>query len=126
MEIEFVCLFCGVGCKVSFKVKDNKVKYVEGINGFVNEGCFCVKGCFGFDYIYYKYCLIVFLICCDDVFVKGLNVDFGDFLIYFCEVMWEEVMDLVVKGLIKLCDEDFKLVVGFGLVKCINEEVYFF
>ncbi|MEM9580766.1 MAG: 2Fe-2S iron-sulfur cluster-binding protein, partial [Pseudomonadota bacterium] len=49
-ETESVCPFCGVGCKVSLKVKDGKVKYVDGINGPANEGRLCVKGRFGFDY----------------------------------------------------------------------------
>ena len=43
-----VCPFCGVGCQVSLKVKDGKIKYVEGINGPANEGRLCVKGRFRF------------------------------------------------------------------------------
>ena len=42
---------CGVGCQVSFKSKDEKMQFVEGINGPANEGRLCVKGRFGFDYI---------------------------------------------------------------------------
>ena len=52
-EVASVCPFCGVGCQISLKVKDNKVKYVEGINGPANEGRLCVKGRFGFDYIHH-------------------------------------------------------------------------
>ena len=37
-EVESVCPFCGVGCQVSLKVKDGRVKYVDGINGPENEG----------------------------------------------------------------------------------------
>ena len=77
-ETESVCPFCGVGCKVSLKVKDNKVKYVEGINGPANEGRLCVKGRFGFDYIHQKHRLTVPLIRRDDAPAKGLNVDPGD------------------------------------------------
>jgi len=50
-EVKSVCPFCGVGCQVSLKVKEDKVVYVEGINGPANEGRLCVKGRFGFDYI---------------------------------------------------------------------------
>jgi len=32
-EVESICPFCGVGCQVSLKVKDGRVKYVDGING---------------------------------------------------------------------------------------------
>ncbi len=47
-EIESVCPFCGVGCQVSLKVRDDKVVYVEGINGPANEGRLCVKGALWF------------------------------------------------------------------------------
>ncbi|MFV2034878.1 MAG: 2Fe-2S iron-sulfur cluster-binding protein, partial [Halocynthiibacter sp.] len=36
-EVASVCPFCGVGCQVSLKVKDGRVKFVEGIDGPANE-----------------------------------------------------------------------------------------
>ena len=30
-EVQSVCPYCGVGCQLSFKIKDDKVKYVEGV-----------------------------------------------------------------------------------------------
>ncbi|WP_370230965.1 formate dehydrogenase subunit alpha [Cognatishimia sp.] len=125
-ETESVCPFCGVGCKVSLKVKDNKVKYVEGINGPANEGRLCVKGRFGFDYIHHKHRLTKPLIRRDDAPAKGLNVDPGDLSTHFREATWEEAMDIAAKGLIKLRDEDPKSVAGFGSAKCTNEEAYLF
>ncbi len=76
-ETESVCPFCGVGCKVSLKVKAGKVKYVEGINGPANEGRLCVKGRFGFDYIHHEHRLTKPLIRRGDAPAKGLNVDPG-------------------------------------------------
>jgi formate dehydrogenase major subunit len=76
-ETETVCPFCGVGCKVSLKVKDGKVKYVEGINGPANENRLCVKGRFAFDYIHHPHRLTKPLIRRDDAPAKGLNVDPG-------------------------------------------------
>jgi formate dehydrogenase major subunit len=125
-ETESVCPFCGVGCKVSLKVKDNKVKYVEGINGPANEGRLCVKGRFGFDYIHHPHRLTKPLIRRDDAPAKGLNVDPGNLDTHFREASWEEAMDLAAKGLIKLRDEDPKSVAGFGSAKCTNEEAYLF
>ena len=52
-EIESVCPYCGVGCQLSFKVKNGKIKYVEGIDGPANEGRLCVKGRFGYDYLHH-------------------------------------------------------------------------
>ena len=42
-EVKSVCPYCGVGCQLSFKIKDDKIKYVEGINGPANQNRLCVK-----------------------------------------------------------------------------------
>ncbi|WP_166417275.1 formate dehydrogenase subunit alpha [Cochlodiniinecator piscidefendens] len=124
---ESVCPFCGVGCKVSLKVKDGKVKYVEGINGPANEGRLCVKGRFGFDYIHHPHRLTTPLIRRDDAPAKGLNVDPGDLSTHFREATWEEAMDLAGTSLKKLReDHGGRSVAGFGSAKCTNEEAYLF
>ncbi|MVO17073.1 formate dehydrogenase subunit alpha [Parasedimentitalea huanghaiensis] len=126
-ETESVCPFCGVGCKVSLKVKDGKVKSVEGINGPANEGRLCVKGRFGFDYIHHPHRLTKPLIRRDDAPAKGLNVDPGNLGTHFREATWEEAMDLAAKGLVGLKDEHGgRSVAGFGSAKCTNEEAYLF
>ncbi|WP_170585361.1 formate dehydrogenase subunit alpha [Ruegeria arenilitoris] len=125
-ETESVCPFCGVGCKVSLKVKDGKVKYVEGINGPANEGRLCVKGRFGFDYIHHPHRLTKPLIRREDALPKGLNVNPADWSTHFREATWDEALDLAAKGLMKLRDEDPRSVAGFGSAKCTNEEAYLF
>ncbi|WP_171170895.1 formate dehydrogenase subunit alpha [Ruegeria sp. HKCCA0370] len=125
-ETESVCPFCGVGCKVSLKVKDGKVKYVEGINGPANEGRLCVKGRFGFDYIHHPHRLTKPLIRREDAPSKGLNVDPGNLSTHFREATWEEAMDLAATRLMALRDQDPRSVAGFGSAKCTNEEAYLF
>ncbi|WP_282093090.1 formate dehydrogenase subunit alpha [Epibacterium ulvae] len=125
-ETESVCPFCGVGCLVSLKVKDGKVKYVEGINGPANEGRLCVKGRFGYDYIHHPHRLTKPLIRREDAPAKGLNVDPGDLSTHFREATWGEALDLAAKGLMDLRAEDPRLVAGFGSAKCTNEEAYLF
>lgn len=125
-ETESVCPFCGVGCKVSLKVKDGKVKYVEGINGPANEGRLCVKGRFGFDYIHHPHRLTKPLIRRDDAPAKGLNVDPGNIGTHFREASWEEAMDLAATKLKSLRADDPRSVAGFGSAKCTNEEAYLF
>ena len=125
-ETESVCPFCGVGCKVSLKVKDGKVKYVEGINGPANEGRLCVKGRFGFDYIHHPHRLTKPLIRREDAPEKGLNVDPGNLDTHFREATWEEAMDLAATKLKAMRDEDPRSVAGFGSAKCTNEEAYLF
>ncbi|MEP3296934.1 MAG: formate dehydrogenase subunit alpha [Pseudoruegeria sp.] len=126
-EISSVCPFCGVGCQVSLKVKDNKVKFVEGINGPANEGRLCVKGRFGFDYIHHNHRLTKPLIRREDAPPKGLNVDPGNPLTHFREATWDEALDVAAGGLARLRQErGGKSVAGFGSAKCTNEEAYLF
>lgn len=126
-EIASVCPFCGVGCQISLKVKDGRVKYVDGLNGPANEGRLCVKGRFGFDYIHHPHRLTVPLIRRDDAPAKGLNVDPGNWGDVFREATWEEAMSRAAGGLGGLRDnQGGAAVAGFGSAKCTNEEAYLF
>ena len=126
-EVKSVCPFCGVGCQISLKVKDNKVKFVEGINGPANEGRLCVKGRFGFDYIHHDHRLTKPLIRRDDAPAKGLNVDPSNYTEFFREASWDEALDFAAKGLLDLkADKGGASVAGFGSAKCTNEEAYLF
>ena len=126
-EVKSVCPFCGVGCQISLKVKDNKVKFVEGINGPANEGRLCVKGRFGFDYIHHDHRLTKPLIRRDDAPAKGLNVDPGNWQEFFREASWDEALDFAAKGLLDLkAEKGGASVAGFGSAKCTNEEAYLF
>ncbi|MEM9500105.1 MAG: formate dehydrogenase subunit alpha [Pseudomonadota bacterium] len=121
-EIESICPFCGVGCQVSLKVKGDKIKYVEGINGPANEGRLCVKGRFGFDYIHHPHRLTKPLIRREDAPAKGMNVDPGNWSEHFREATWDEALDFAANGLRGRGRE----VAGFGSAKCTNEEAYLF
>ncbi|MGB7271293.1 MAG: molybdopterin-dependent oxidoreductase, partial [Albidovulum sp.] len=126
-EVKSVCPFCGVGCQVSLKVKDGKVKYVEGINGPANEGRLCVKGRFGFDYIHHPHRLTKPLIRREDAPAKGLNVDPSNWSEFFREATWDEALDAATNGWKALTAETGgKAVAGFGSAKCTNEEAYLF
>lgn len=126
-EVKSVCPFCGVGCQVSLKVKDGRIKFVEGINGPANEGRLCVKGRFGFDYITHEHRLTKPLIRRDDAPAKGLNVDPGNWQTHFREASWEEALDFAAGGLRRLKDDHGgRAVAGFGSAKCSNEEAYLF
>ena len=126
-EVKSVCPFCGVGCQVSLKVKDDKVKFVEGIDGPANEGRLCVKGRFGFDYIHHDHRLTKPLIRREDAPAKGLNVDPSNWQDFFREASWDEALDFAADGLSVLRrDKGGPSVAGFGSAKCTNEEAYLF
>jgi len=125
-EVKSVCPFCGVGCQISLKIKDDKVAWVDGIDGPANENRLCVKGRFGFDYIDHKHRITKPLIRRDGM-EKGLNVDPGHPLTHFREATWEEAMQAAAGGLAQLRgDHGGKSVAGFGSAKCTNEEAYLF
>ncbi|WP_197918619.1 formate dehydrogenase subunit alpha [Thiosulfatihalobacter marinus] len=125
-EVDSVCPYCGVGCQIRFKVKDNRIRYVEGIDGPANENRLCVKGRFGFDYIEHPHRLTKPLIRRADAPAKGLNVDPGNLMTHFREASWDEALDVAAGGLAKLRDQKGSYVAGFGSAKCSNEEAYLF
>lgn len=121
-EVKSVCPYCGVGCQLSFKIKDDKIKYVEGINGPANENRLCVKGRFGFDYIHHPHRLTKPMIRREDAPAKGLNVDPGNLMTHFREASWDEALDFAALGMKGRGRE----IAGFGSAKCSNEEAYLF
>ena len=126
-ETKSVCPFCGVGCQINLKVKDGKIKNVDGASGPANEQRLCVKGRFGFDYIHHPHRLTKPLIRREDAPQKGLNVNINDPLIHFREVSWEEALEFAANGLKKLQSKyGGRAVAGFGSAKCSNEEAYLF
>ena len=126
-ETRSVCPFCGVGCQIKLKTKNGKIKNIEGGPGPANENRLCVKGRFGFDYIYHPHRLKKPLIRRDDAPEKGLNVDLNNPWSHFREASWDEALDFAASGLRKLREEfGGEAVAGFGSAKCTNEEAYLF
>lgn len=124
--VSSVCPFCGVGCQLNYKVKDNKIIHVEGHDGPANENRLCVKGRFGFDYIHSNERLTTPLIRKQDA-PKGLNIDPANPYTHFREATLEEALQVAAKGLAKTAqDHGNESVAGFGSAKCSNEEAYLF
>ena len=125
-EVTSVCPYCGVGCQISAKVKDEKIIWVDGVQGPSNENRLCVKGRFGFDYIDHPHRLTTPLIRRDDAPAKGLNVDPSNPLTHFREASWDEALDAAADGMKTLRNDTGERVAGFGSAKCSNEEAYLF
>ena len=125
-EARSVCPFCGVGCQVSLKVRDDadgpRIVKVDGIDGPANEGRLCVKGRFGFDYVHHPHRLTVPLIRRDDAPAKGLDVDPADPSTHFRAATWAEALEAAAGGL----RGRGKAAAGLGSAKCSNEEAYLF
>lgn len=125
-DVASVCPFCGVGCQLSYKVEDNKIKHVEGRDGPANENRLCVKGRFGFDYIHSPERLTSALIRKEGA-PKGLNVDPANPFTHFRKASLEEALELAAEGMAKTASaHGNEAVAGFGSAKCSNEEAYLF
>src|SRR5580692_1487188 len=127
-KVDSLCPYCGVGCQVTYNVKDEKIVYAEGRNGPANENRLCVKGRFGFDYIHHKDRLTRPLIR-----LPGKKKDANDQVdpknpfTHFREASWEEALDLAASELKRIRDAHGpKALAGFGSAKGSNEEAYLF
>jgi formate dehydrogenase major subunit len=128
-QVPSVCPYCGVGCQLTYNVKDNKILFVEGRNGPANQGRLCVKGRYGFDYAHHPQRLTQPLIRRADAPPKA-----GDFVMdparvldVFREASWDEALDFAGGGLKAIRDRHGKKsLAGFGSAKGSNEEAYLF
>ena len=131
-KVDSVCPFCGVGCLLTYNVKDNVIVSVDGRDGPANHNRLCVKGRFGFDYAHSPQRLTVPLIrktgvSKDPEMLQHLNRDTADWSEVFREATWEEALALSAGGLTTLRDTfGKKALAGFGSAKGSNEEAYLF
>ncbi len=128
-KVDSVCPYCGVGCQITYNIKDNEILYVEGKNGPANNNRLCVKGRFGFDFVKHPDRLTKPLIRRDDAPAKtaDLYIDPANPLTHFREASWQEAIELAANSLKTIRDKDGKqAMAGFGSAKCSNEEAYLF
>ncbi|MFM9845966.1 MAG: formate dehydrogenase subunit alpha [Hyphomicrobiaceae bacterium] len=127
-KVDSLCPFCGVGCQVTYQVKDDRIIYAEGRDGPANHNRLCVKGRFGFDYIHHPHRLTVPLIRLPNI-PKDANdqVNPANPWTHFREATWDEALDEAARGLVAIRDKDGpKALAGFGSAKGSNEEAYLF
>lgn len=110
-KVRTTCPYCGVGCQLWLHVRDDKIVRVTGVeDAKPNKGRTCVKGRFGYDFIYNKDRLTTPLI-------KG-NGEFR-------EAGWDEALDLIADkfgGFIAESDPDS--VAGISCARSVNEDNY--
>ena len=109
-EIDSVCPFCGVGCQLTYHVKDNRIVFVQGRDGPANAGRLCVKGRYGYDFIY-----------SEERLKTPLIRENGSFR----EAGWDEALDLVVARLAAIKNEHGPdAIAGVSCARSINEDSY--
>lgn len=126
-KVDSVCPYCGVGCLLSFNIKDDKIQFVEGRDGPSNKSRLCVKGRFGFDYVHHPDRLTVPLIRRESSSKTSSLLDESDIDKHFREASWEEALDVAANGLRSIRNEKgSRALAGFGSAKGSNEEAYLF
>ena len=127
-KVASVCPYCGVGCQLTYHVKDNEIVRVEGRDGLANQERLCVKGRFGFDYVRHPQRLTKPLIRKAGM-PKSADfvMDPANPLSVFREASWDEALALAGGTLSQIRDtHGGGALAGFGSAKCSNEEAYLF
>ena len=129
-KVDSVCPFCGVGCQLTYHVKDNKIVFVQGRDGPANEGRLCVKGRYGFDYAHHPQRLTRPLVRKHGVKKSAdFTMDPDNWREVFREASWDEALDFAAGGLKKILEQrggGKYALAGFGSAKGSNEEAYLF
>ena len=127
-EVDSLCPFCGVGCQLTYHVREDRIVFVEGRDGPANEGRLCVKGRYGFDYPRHPQRLTMPLIRRADAPKRaGAAIDPAMARTWFREASWDEALALAGGTLRRLRDEQGpEALAGFGSAKGSNEEAYLF
>ena len=125
--VDSTCPYCGVGCLIQYHVKDDKILYTEGRDGFTNHFRLCVKGRYGFNYINNPLRLTKPLIRREGVGKTTELLDPDNLDQVFREASWEEALDFAANGLKNIRDQKGKTALaGLGSAKGSNEEAYLF
>jgi NADP-reducing hydrogenase subunit HndD len=110
-KIRTTCPYCGVGCQQWLHVKDGRIVKVTGVeDARPNQGRLCVKGRFGYDFIY-----------SEERLKTPLIRENGKFR----EASWDEALNLGVdrlRGVISEHGPD--AVAGVSCARSINEDSY--
>lgn len=110
-RIRTTCPYCGTGCQQMLHVRDGRIIKVSGVEGAApNDGRLCVKGRYGYDFIYSQERLKTPLI--------RENGGFRD-------ASWNEALNLVVNRLKEIIAKHGPdAVAGVSCARSINEDSY--
>lgn len=125
-SVNSVCPYCGVGCSITYHVKDDTIVRVTGKpSGPANQGRLCVKGRYGFDYANHPDRLTVPLIRKPEYPKRPESYENPRKI--FREATWDEALDLAARQLLEIKQKyGSEALAGFGSAKCSNEDNYLF
>lgn len=122
--VSTTCPFCGVGCNLQLHIHDNFVfKVTSPFDSIVNKGNLCVKGRFGYDFIYSKHRVTTPLIR-KQIQKPGARTQAFD-KNEWREVSWDEALDYTADRLIEIYLRDGgESLAVYCCAKATNEDNY--
>ncbi len=125
-EVDSVCPYCGVGCLLTYQVRDARIVAAVGRDGPANHSRLCVKGRFGQDYVHHPHRLQQPWIRKLGVPKQVLSPD-TPWESVFRPATWQEALDAAAQGLLAIKSQyGPQALAGFGSAKGSNEEAYLF
>lgn len=122
--VSTTCPYCGVGCNLQVHVKDDYIfKVTSPFDAVVNQGNLCVKGRFGYDYVYHPKRVTTPLI-------RKTPQKTGERTQAFDrdewrEVSWDEALDYVADRLVEIYKRDGSDAMSvYCCAKATNEDNY--
>jgi len=113
-----ICPYCGTGCQIELTAEDNYIKSATGVgDNPVNQGCLCLKGYYGWNYVGSRDRLTTPLIRKKD----GKFSKDGDLV----EASWDEALDLVAKKMLEVKEKyGADAIAGNYSARCTHEDNY--
>ncbi|MBK8048520.1 MAG: molybdopterin-dependent oxidoreductase [Anaerolineales bacterium] len=133
-----ICGYCGVGCSLEFKLKDERAIYARGFpEAPVNGEFLCVKGRSGWDFVSSPERLTQPLLRKDVAYALGLASepwklpDTSPLKTHgrdnFLPISWEAALEIVATGFARVIGEfGADAIAGLTSARCTNEENYLF
>jgi formate dehydrogenase alpha subunit len=119
--VRTTCPYCGVGCQMNLKVKDDYLYAVEApFDSAPNYGMLCVKGRFGVDFVRHPGRVTKPLIRTNREEGRSAKA-------IWREASWDEALDLVTDQLVRIRrDHGGDAIASYASAKATNEDTYVF
>ncbi len=122
--VSTTCPYCGVGCNLQLNIKDETIyKVTSDFKGVVNQGNLCVKGRFGYDYIYHPKRITTPLIrkIPQQAGTRSQAFDPAEWR----QVSWDEALDYTAGRLVEIYRRDGpEAMAVYCCAKATNEDNY--
>jgi formate dehydrogenase alpha subunit len=122
--VSTTCPYCGVGCNLLLHIKDDFIFNVTTpFDGVVNKGNLCVKGRFGYDFIYHKKRITTPLIrkTPQKPGERKQAFDRSEWR----EVSWDEALDYTADRMVEIYQRDgARAMAAYLCAKATNEDNY--